>query len=131
MKSFSSFSVLAAFTAIFALGCAQGNCRSQASSTVNPAQAEVQMKNTSSQQDRIRVFKYDGSLQCNKGKAIALDVMAKDLGSIPVFSSANKSDGLMHIQQCGTPTGKANVYEIDASNLALARKAGFREWTFD
>jgi hypothetical protein len=112
-------------------GCAQGNCRSQATNPATPAQMEAQMKTTSSAQDRIRVFKYDGSLQCNQGKKIPLEVMAKELGSIPIFKSVNKQDGLMHIQKCGSPTGKANVYEIDSSNLAEARKLDFREWTFD
>lgn len=129
--------------AILVVGCASGNCRYQAEQKAvqnaanNPtATAEskpdaglpagAQMKS-----DRVKVFKYDGSLQCGMGKAIALDTMKKDLKGITIYSSANLQDGLMHVSACGTPTGKANVYEIDRVNLEKAIKAGFREWTFE
>ena len=81
-----------------------------------------------SELDRIKVYKYDGSLQCGMGKAIAFEVMQKDLKNIKVYSAANKPDGLMHIQQCGTPTGTANVYEIDKKDLEAAKKLGFKLW---
>ena len=142
--------LVASVFCLLTAACAQGNCRSQTSSsnaspnaapttaaggaspaTLTAAQAEVQTNNTSNPQDRIRVFKYDGSLQCGMGAAIPLATMAKDLGDIKTFSSVNKSDGLMHMQMCGSPTGKANVYEIDSSQLPAAKKAGFREWTLD
>lgn len=136
-------------------GCASGNCRQQpvtaatgasaattgaaAPPTTTPATvpATVEKKKIQEAQiatkpsDRVRVFKYDGSLQCNMGKSVALAEMQKDLKSIQVFSSENKSDSLMRIQQCGTPTGKANVYEIDRKDLDAAKKLGFQLWTFD
>ena len=76
-------------------------------------------------------LKYDGSLQCSMGKAIEPAEMQKELKGLTVHSAINKADGLMHIQQCGTPTGKANVYEIDKKDLPEAKKRGFKEWTFD
>lgn len=82
-----------------------------------------------SENDRIKVYKYDGSLQCGMGKAIAFEVMQKELKNIKVYSASNKPDGLMHIQQCGTPTGTANVYEIDKKDLEAAKKLGFKLWT--
>lgn len=126
MKYF--FAVLAACSLI---GCAQGNCRSQISAPAAKGQADASMKSSSNPNDRVRVFKYDGSLQCGKGKAIAAEVMAKDLKDIKVYSFGSKADGLMHIQMCGTPTGKANVYEIDSTDLAAAQKLGFQQWTWD
>lgn len=83
-----------------------------------------------SSQERVRVFKYDGSLQCGMGKAVPMAEMAKELAGITIYSQENKPDGLMHIQACGTPTGRANVYEIDKSALEQAKKKGFKEWTF-
>lgn len=116
----------------FTLGCAQGNCRSQGGQVkVDPDKVETEMKNSSPTEERIKIFKYDGSLQCGMGKAISLEEMAKQLKGITIFSSINKSDGLMHIQQCGTATGKANVYEVNAVNLAATKKLGFKQWTWD
>ncbi len=96
------------------------------------AAAAVQAAPIASQsQNRIKVFKYDGSLQCGMGKAVPIGEMAKELVGITIYSSENKPDGLMHIQLCGSPTGRANVYEIDQSQLEAAKKKGFKEWTFD
>lgn len=77
---------------------------------------------------RVFVYKADGSLQCGQGKKISLDDMKKDLKDIKVYSSENKSDGMMRIQVCGAPTGMANVYEIDQKDLAAALKLGFKKW---
>ncbi len=94
---------------------------------LNQAAAQI----STNSQARIKVFKYDGSLQCGMGKAIPAAEMQKELEGITVYSAENKPDGLMHIQVCGSPTGRANVYEIDKSSLELAKKKGFKEWTFE
>ena len=65
------------------------------------------------------------------GQAISLDEMKKGLAGIQVFSSKNQPDGLMHPQVCGAPTGHHNVYEISRADLEKAKKAGFKEWTWD
>lgn len=130
--------------AAFASGCSSGNCRknqgddksvaearaktSAEAPATTPTPTEAQMAKPT---DRVRVFKYDGSLQCGQGKAVALESMKKELKGIEVFSSENKADSLMRIQQCGTPTGRANVYEIARDNLDAAKKLGFQLWTFD
>lgn len=80
---------------------------------------------------KVKVYKYDGSLQCNQGKAIPLEQMAKELKGVQVFSSQKKADGLMHIQVCGSPTGMANVFEILEGDLTKAEKFGFKKWTFE
>lgn len=64
------------------------------------------------------------------GEAKPFNVMMGDLKDIKVYSAQSLNDGLMHIQQCGTPTGKANVYEIDRNELDKAKKLGFKEWLF-
>lgn len=89
------------------------------------------MPSPSSPQDRIKVYKYDGSLQCGQGKATSVADMAKELKGLQIFSSASKPDNLMRTMVCGSPTGQANVYEIEKTKLAEAKKRGFKEWTFE
>lgn len=108
------------------VGCTTGNCRSQKgpNTDINPSR-EVLVT------EKIKVFKYDGSLQCETGKATALSEMQKELKGIEVFGSENKSDGLMRIQVCGSPTGRANVYEINKKDLQIAIDKGFKVWTYN
>ena len=86
---------------------------------------------TSAVVDRVKIYKYDGSLQCGMGKTIDPEQMKQELKLIPVYKFESKQDGLMHIQACGTPTGKANVYEIDKIKLSDAKKLGFKEWLWE
>jgi hypothetical protein len=125
---------------IVVLGCANKNCRemrleesqkSGAPIAVPAVDKEKDPMNKTALADRVRVYKPDGSLQCGMGKAVPLDVMQKQLGSIRVHKSFSKNDGLMRIQVCGTATGNSNVYEIDRTDLAEALKAGFKEWTYE
>lgn len=86
---------------------------------------------TSDPTQRVRVYKADGSLQCGMGKKIEPSEMQKELGSIKVYSSENKHDGMMRVQVCGHPTGQMNVYEIQAKDLDAALKLGFKKWIRD
>ena len=56
--------------------------------------------------------------------------MQKELKEVPIISATHLNDGLMRIQLCGSPTGDANVYEIEETYLDKAKSLGFREWTF-
>lgn len=118
--------------AVIVGGCSSGNCRSQKEAQANEQspKTQVEMKSEAPISDRVQVYKYDGSLQCGMGKAISVADMQKDLKEIKVYSSVNKTDGLMRIQQCGTPTGTANVYEIEKKDLEAAKKLGFKLWTY-
>lgn len=125
--------ILMVLPLLFILGaCSHGNCRTTQKSNEVPAKinSEVPVA-ASSTLDRVKVYKSDGSLQCGQGKQIALAEMQKQLTGIQVYSSANKNDGMMRIQVCGSPTGNHNVYEIDRKDLEAALKAGFKEWTFE
>lgn len=119
-------------SALILAGCAQHHCRrppdAPAPAVVAPQGGEVPVEATSR---KVRVYKYDGSLQCGQGKAVSVEQMGKELKNVTVFSSQKKSDGLMHIQVCGSPTGMANVYEILEADLVKAEKAGFKMWTFE
>lgn len=115
--------------------CTQGHCRRK--SETPKAAAPVESTEQAAQapatkgSERTFVYKYDGSLQCGMGKAVPLDVMAKELTSVPILSSVKKRDGLMHIQVCGSITGMANVYEIPTKNLKQAEAKGFKKWSFE
>jgi hypothetical protein len=119
---------------ILLAGCAQGHCRKQAeppagqpalnvSAPINPEKP--------SDQDHIFVYKYDGSLQCGMGKPVTVEAMAKELHGIPLKSSSKKTDGLMHIQVCGSITGRANVFEIPVKFQKTAESRGFKKWNFE
>ena len=76
----------------------------------------------------VKVFKYDGSKQCEMKSGRSLDTMEKDLKGIQVLSRERKNDGKMRIQMCGADTGWANVYEVPVSDKEKAIKRGFQEW---
>ncbi|MFQ5642596.1 MAG: hypothetical protein ACE5FQ_02740 [Thiogranum sp.] len=75
----------------------------------------------------IEVYKYDGSLQCNRGKETSLRDMARELSDngIKVRAKRKGSDGRVHITMCGASTGRLNVYTIATGSLPAARELGF------
>ncbi len=75
---------------------------------------------------RVRIYKPDGSRQCEKRGAQSVETMERELAGIVVHSREKRKDGLMHIQICGSPTGMINLYEIDASFLKQAEERGFK-----
>ncbi len=84
--------------------------------------------NMTNQIKKIKVYKADGSVQCEPGTGTKPEEMQKQLGDIKVYSAENKHDGLIRIQVCGTPTGNCNVFEINESDFAKAEKLGFKKW---
>jgi len=123
-----------AFLVLVVLGCAEGHCRRTMDAppeAAAPPPPQADESADSPESDQVFVYKYDGSLQCGMGKAVSVDVMAKELQGIPIRSKSKKNDGLMHIQVCGSITGKANVYEIPAKMLKKAETKGFKKWTFE
>ena len=78
----------------------------------------------------VWVYRYDNSKQCETIPGVSLEEGQKDLGSIEVFASKKQYDGLMRIQACGAPTGKANTYKILRSDLPAAESSGYQEWKF-
>jgi hypothetical protein len=95
---------------------------------------QAQSKEESDQQipneDKVWVYKYDGSLQCGMGDVISLEKMKEEFEGIKVYSKEKRSDGLMRIQVCGSPTGQANLYEIKKTDLDKATEKGFQLWTY-
>lgn len=77
---------------------------------------------------RARVYKPDGSRQCEKSAGIALETMERELAGFVVHNREKRKDGLMHIQICGSPSGMINLFEIDASFVKQAEQRGFKRW---
>ncbi len=113
------------------LGCAQGSCREikENAKNQNPNLPPMEeRKIPTGAADRIRVYKLDGSLQCEEAKGTDPEKMRSELDGLATYKTFKAHDGLMRIQLCGSPTGQVNVYEIDRNELLKAQKLGFREW---
>ena len=104
---------------------------SDPASPISPAPAEEQAGSSSSNDNLLWVYKYDGSLQCGMGHEISLRAMRKELAGIKIYGEEKKSDGLMRVAVCGSPSGQANRYRIHREDLDRAKQYGFAPWTFD
>jgi len=76
----------------------------------------------------IRIYMYDGTLQCGMGREISLEAMAKELADagIRVTERYKGTDGLDHISVCGASTGAINIFIIDRDALPAAQRLGYR-----
>src|SRR5438094_9996498 len=84
--------------------------------------------------DTVKVFRYDGSLQCGMGQAVPLDEMAKELTAvnIRVLSSEKSVDSGFIIAMCGARTCRAYVYVLaqdDFLRISTIRLSSTRCWT--
>lgn len=95
------------------------------------AQAEVGKEPRVLKGDKVWVYKYDGTLQCEMGDEISLATMKRELQGIEVYREEKRSDGQMRIQMCGSPTGRANLYEIAETDVEKAKEKGFEPWPFN
>lgn len=119
------------FICLSTLSCQQTPCKIEERSKSSTQSAE-DIKNQltkGSVLNRVKVYKPDGTLQCNQGKKISVETMSKELQGFKIYSSENKHDGLMRIQLCGKPTGQVNIFEIDLENLPKAEALGFKKWS--
>ncbi|MCH2533356.1 MAG: hypothetical protein MK008_02825 [Bdellovibrionales bacterium] len=107
---------------IFIVGCTQGNCNRK------PDMGNEDTK--AANVETVWVYKYDGSRQCGLGEVISLGEMKSELEELLIYKMEKRNDGLMRTMNCGAPTGMANVYEIAKKDLELAKKLGFKEWSF-
>lgn len=121
---------------ILLVGCSSSHCRkpSQQMNALLEAKASgkrSQVPASLNEDGTVRVYKYDGSLQCGVAPSMALEDMVRELKGIEVIAQEKAHDGLMHVQVCGSPTGKANVYKIYGKDLAEAQQRGFQAWKFE
>ena len=76
----------------------------------------------------VTIYMADGSLQCDsQSENNSLDRMQAELvaNDIQVYNAYRSNDGLMHIQMCGSPTGKTNVFDINEHDVNKAQDLGF------
>ena len=121
-------------------GCSSYNCRQPLRTYPVPGapnqakevtpQLTVPQSAGAESERKVLIYKYDGSLQCNQGKAVTAESMEKELQGIKIFSREKKHDGLMHIQVCGSRTGYANVYEILERDRKKAEERKFQLWPY-
>ncbi len=81
----------------------------------------------------IKIFKYDGTLQCGMGKEVALSEMKNDLekADVNVISYEKRLVPYFIPTVCGIPTGRVNVYEIYVSDFEKIKDMDFTLWIFD
>jgi hypothetical protein len=119
-------------SSLFLVCCSFGDGESIGSSSLlSPAAAEEKANPGPAREEFVWVYKYDGGLQCGMGQVISLEEMKKQFVDIRVYDQGKKSDGLMRIALCGSPTGQANRYQIHREDLDKAKQKGFELWTFD
>ena len=119
----SRFTLALMALTLVSIGCTTGYCRK----SFRDADKETK---TQTKAETLFIYKYDGSLQCKMGQPVALKEMAKELKGLKVYSQEKRHDGLMHVQVCGSITGRANVYEIEKKDLPEAVKRKFKVWNF-
>lgn len=131
--------VLALALSLTVFSCSTRTCKPNETSSAQPAAAvedqpvagETKTSPTTTMTNpikKIKIFKPDGSVQCEQGTGTSVTEMAKQLGDIKVYSSVNKHDGLIRTQVCGNATGNCNVYEINDADFAKASMLGFKKW---
>ncbi|WP_373824023.1 hypothetical protein [Neisseria dentiae] len=80
---------------------------------------------TKPSEERIRIYKSDGSRQC-EGGGTSLEAMKSQLQGIRVYTAEKQVlHGMMFPAVCGGQTGSINVYTIAEQDLPEAEKRGF------
>lgn len=123
---------LSLFIAVCCVSCTAGYCRKPYRDLDGMKLGEVTAKREPViSGERVRVYKYDGRLQCDLGQEIPLKKMAKELKGIEIFRQEKRYDGLVHVTVCGSTTGYANVYTIQTKDYEEAKRRGFELWRFN
>ena len=76
----------------------------------------------------VQVYKSRGGVQCGDA-GVTPEAMAQTLtaAGITALGSRCVHDGFMRAAVCGAGNGEVNVYEIAATDVAAAKRLGFRE----
>ncbi len=87
----------------------------------------VSCKDTDVHNDYAKIFKYDGSIQC-ESDGISREGMLFELtqAGIDVLCSQKGNDGLGRIAMCGADTGNINIFTINSASYQDAEKIGFQ-----
>ena len=118
---------------VFLYGCSTAQCKPEDLAAQKRDSNPNLIKNIKPENymKKIKIYKQDGSVQCEDGTGASLEKMSSELVGITVHKKEKKHDGLLRAQMCGNPTGQCNVYEINETDLAKAEKLGFKIWKND
>lgn len=78
---------------------------------------------------RVWVVRSDGAQSCGIKEGLSPEQMGDELrkAGIQVFEMRKGTDGKMHAQMCGAPTGGLNGFEILSADLPKALLIGYKE----
>jgi len=110
---------------LFLVACTTGQCRKDGSKIETPVMQKPAL-HESKVEGYALMAKPDGSKQCGIAPGMNVEKMANELKGIKVLSSEKRTDGLMRIQACGTPTGLHNIYKIHKKDMEKAKSWGFK-----
>ncbi len=116
----------------FFISCGSNECRRQNQDfsnerVISPEEA-FQDKPQDLDQDKVWIYKYDGSVFCGTYDGVTVLTMQKELNGIRVFASEKKSDEFPRSSTCNFSTGIANRYLILKQDLPEALNRGFQVW---
>ncbi len=103
----------------------------QTSTDLKAGISDMQSKIKNTDQKTIKIYKFDGSIQCEPGTGRTLSNTQSELEGIKIYSAKSAHDGVMRTQVCGNVTGQCHVFEISESDLVHAQKLGFKVWKND
>lgn len=80
--------------------------------------------------ETVRVYKVDGTRQCETIRPIPVSELKQQLedNRVKVLKVEHTTDGVMHIQSCGSETGGVYVFDIQRLSLPKALKLGYKNF---
>jgi hypothetical protein len=118
------------------VACASGKCRQKKDEKTFVEQVEnlphFKTKEAKSIKpgdlDTVKIYKADGTRQCEPTRPIPATELKTQLetNGVKVLKIEHTTDGVMHIQVCGSETGKIYVFDIQRLHLQKALKMGYK-----
>jgi len=90
-------------------------------------QTQWQVKTSTQSEQKIWVTRADGTRQCGKERPPNPGLIAAQVqgAGVIVFQSRSGSDGQMHAQECGAPTGRTVDLQISRTDIQAVMNLGF------
>tara|TARA_B100001248_G_scaffold262269_1_gene257107 strand:- start:2930 stop:3337 length:408 start_codon:yes stop_codon:yes gene_type:complete len=118
------------------VACSSGRCRQkktnkdfvQQTANLPEFQKKQPKKITYADLQIVQIYAPDGSKQCEADTQIPVENFKQKLekADVKVIKVSHKSDGMIRIQTCGTPTGMIYVFDIQKIDLQKALELGFQ-----
>ncbi|MGZ3733531.1 MAG: hypothetical protein ACXVB9_04590 [Bdellovibrionota bacterium] len=94
---------------------------------VQKPQTQWQVKTSTQSEQKIWVTRADGTRQCGKQRPPNPGLVAAQVqgAGVIVFQSRSGTDGQMHAQECGAPTGRTIDLQISRTDIQAVMNLGF------